>query len=424
MFCPARWPAPSSRPRLVLQRIHEPPAAQHPLFSRSPSCSHSPRPRPLSSRSSSIWSAPRPVPAAIPQAKHSSSLALSAPVSATALPNRSIPVPDGGPDRPLQHRMEVAQRAHILWDIENCAVPSGTSPPQVVRQLRNLILGRKETLINIIAIADLELMNRAVKTALGDCGVALQNVSSRRPSAADNAILCELMKISFFQKPPHSIYLISGDRDFGSCLSFLESVQYHVVLIHPPRISDALRYCVRELIPWSEIAVPSTTKLTTTCSATDTSGDEVQISHTRVDYKVESVSTRSATDTTTSPSHGHSRISSGPSKMHAAATPLAESLIECDYPTARASPPKAAALDPLVGLVPSTLHFSVSTGTALGLLTERSLPRAQTEELLKTTCVDDRGQLPSSTVVKDGTASRSKGKTEAQASIELSSTEV
>ncbi|KAJ3093696.1 hypothetical protein HK100_006447 [Physocladia obscura] len=61
------------------------------------------------------------------------------------------------------------------------------------------------------------------------------------------------MKNIYFHKPPHSIFLISGDRDFSKTLNFLESVNYSVTLIHSNKISDVLRYSVRDTILWSSL---------------------------------------------------------------------------------------------------------------------------------------------------------------------------
>ncbi|KAI8894067.1 hypothetical protein BC833DRAFT_250122 [Globomyces pollinis-pini] len=63
----------------------------------------------------------------------------------------------------------------------------------------------------------------------------------------------ELWKYSYFNRPPHNIFLVTGDRDFSKVLSFLESVQYNVVLIHSPVISEVLRHSVSETIPWLEL---------------------------------------------------------------------------------------------------------------------------------------------------------------------------
>ena len=99
--------------------------------------------------------------------------------------------------------------------------------------------------------------------------IVLHNVSTERStSAMDVAILGELLKITYFTKPPHSIILISGifsfqlkfikimligDRDFSKVLSFLESVQFHVTLLHSCELSDSLRFSVRETIRWVDV---------------------------------------------------------------------------------------------------------------------------------------------------------------------------
>ncbi|KAJ3211235.1 hypothetical protein HDU82_006328 [Entophlyctis luteolus] len=143
--------------------------------------------------------------------------------------------------------------ASVFWDHENCAIPKDTRGFVVVRRIKDLLLSRNLTLTNIIAVGDASKMNAQTKLELEESGVVLQNISSGKPSAADIAILNEIMKNIYFHKPPHSIFLISGDRDFSKTLNFLESVNYSVTLIHSNRVSDVLRYSVRDTILWSSL---------------------------------------------------------------------------------------------------------------------------------------------------------------------------
>ncbi|KAI8833956.1 hypothetical protein BJ741DRAFT_610618 [Chytriomyces cf. hyalinus JEL632] len=100
-------------------------------------------------------------------------------------------------------------------------------------------------------MGDTAQLNPTVRADLEESGVSLINVSSSKESAADIAILTELMKTVYFVKPPHEIILISGDRDLSKALHFLESVKYSVTLIHNNMITDVLRHSVRETIHWS-----------------------------------------------------------------------------------------------------------------------------------------------------------------------------
>ena len=57
----------------------------------------------------------------------------------------------------------------------------------------------------------------------------------------------------FFHKPPHSIVLISGDRDFSRILNFMESVHYDVIMIHSSQISEVLKHTVTNRLLWREL---------------------------------------------------------------------------------------------------------------------------------------------------------------------------
>lgn len=153
------------------------------------------------------------------------------------------------------------QSATVFWDFENCPVPRGMRGYQVVRKLKDyIVVGRKLQLANIIAIGNTSQLSENCKEELEsivylitDSGVAIQHISSGKPAAADVGILGEIMKFIYFHRPPHSIFLISGDRDFSKILNFLESVHYHVVLVHSPTISDVLRYSVNDCIAWRDL---------------------------------------------------------------------------------------------------------------------------------------------------------------------------
>ncbi|KAJ3022648.1 UNVERIFIED_CONTAM: hypothetical protein HDU68_009011 [Siphonaria sp. JEL0065] len=158
----------------------------------------------------------------------------------------------------------------VFWDFENCAVPTSkqkawmhqqhsltanadTRGFVIVRRIKDYLCSKNLQLTNILAIGNISRMSSVVKLDLEESGVVLQNISSGKPSAADIAIMGEIMKITFFHKPPHAIILISGDRDFSKVLNFLESVNYSVTLVHSNNISDVLRYSVRDTMLWTSL---------------------------------------------------------------------------------------------------------------------------------------------------------------------------
>ncbi|KAJ3363771.1 hypothetical protein HDU91_002859, partial [Kappamyces sp. JEL0680] len=88
---------------------------------------------------------------------------------------------------------------------------------------------------------------------LEQSGVNLHHIGSGKESAADIGILGEIMKLIFFTKPPHAIYLISGDRDFSKILHFLDSLHYDLTLIHNPQVSQTLVHSVNKSVLWKDL---------------------------------------------------------------------------------------------------------------------------------------------------------------------------
>ncbi|KAJ3124376.1 hypothetical protein HK100_011255 [Physocladia obscura] len=141
----------------------------------------------------------------------------------------------------------------VYWDIENCACPASIRGILIVRRIKDFLKSKNLVLLEIRAIGDISKINAVSQTELQESGVVLQNVSSGKPNAADISILGEIMKLIYYRRPPHTIVLISGDRDFSVVLNFLETVGYRVILIHSKQISDVLRMSVRETIQWTEM---------------------------------------------------------------------------------------------------------------------------------------------------------------------------
>lgn len=142
----------------------------------------------------------------------------------------------------------------VFWDLENCGLSSGGPRGfEVVRRIKDLARERGVSLTNIVVVANLERISPTIKLDLEESGVVLQNVSSGKPSASDIGILAEIVKVVYHFRPPHWIFLISGDRDFSKVLSFLDGCHYRVVLIHPPKVSPILLHAVAEHIAWTDL---------------------------------------------------------------------------------------------------------------------------------------------------------------------------
>ncbi|KAJ3107626.1 hypothetical protein HDU97_003620 [Phlyctochytrium planicorne] len=168
----------------------------------------------------------------------------------------------------------------VLWDIENIAVPSGLRGEDVVRKLKRLVLNpnhglppsnehlahhkrtpsshdetlrQRRYLKDIIAVCSIDRLNPGLRTQLQDSGVVMQDCASGKPSAADMAIMVELLKFTYYTKPPFRIYLISGDSDFAKIVHQLDHFGYEVVLIHQSRVPTVLLTAAAESYYWSDV---------------------------------------------------------------------------------------------------------------------------------------------------------------------------
>lgn len=66
--------------------------------------------------------------------------------------------------------------------------------------LKQFIQQRDWELRNISAIGNISNLNNQQKNELEECGIVMQNISSGKASAADIAILGELLKLTYFNK--------------------------------------------------------------------------------------------------------------------------------------------------------------------------------------------------------------------------------
>lgn len=122
---------------------------------------------------------------------------------------------------------------------------------QAVRLIKDFILGKGLSLTQIVAIGTANSISNQSRSELEDCGVSVQQVA--KGQLCDTSILHELIKIVYFYRPPHSIVLISGDRDFSKILNFLDQVHYHVVYVHAKDMSDVMQFSITDRTSWWDL---------------------------------------------------------------------------------------------------------------------------------------------------------------------------
>ncbi|KVI10788.1 uncharacterized protein LOC112507620 [Cynara cardunculus var. scolymus] len=137
---------------------------------------------------------------------------------------------------PQQNRNGSDGPIAILWDMENCPVPSDIRPEDVAGNIRMTL--RVHPIINgavtmFSAYGDFNAFPRRLREGCQRTGVKLIDVPNGRKDAADKAILVDMFLFALDNPPPSSIMLISGDVDFAPALHILGQRGYTVILVIP-----------------------------------------------------------------------------------------------------------------------------------------------------------------------------------------------
>ncbi|KAL8554525.1 hypothetical protein ACS0TY_002639 [Phlomoides rotata] len=158
-----------------------------------------------------------------------------------------------------QSRSSLHGPVAILWDIENCPVPSGVRPEDVAGNIRMAL--RVHPVIDgavsvFSAYGDFNSFPRRLREGCQRTGVKLIDVPNGRKDAADKAILVDMFLFALDNPPPSSILLISGDVDFAPALHILGQRGYNVILVIPSGtgVSSALSNAGRFVWDWPSVA--------------------------------------------------------------------------------------------------------------------------------------------------------------------------
>lgn len=192
----------------------------------------------------------------------------SSTTSALALPSEgsdqrmtSNPNPNPNPSQPTHHQYQSSLLGNvaILWDIENCPVPSDVRPEDVAGNIRMAL--RVHPVIDgavtmFAAYGDFNAFPRRLREGCQRTGVKLIDVPNGRKDAADKAILVDMFLFALDNPPPSSIMLISGDVDFAPALHVLGQRGYTVILVIPSGtgVSSALSNAGRFVWDWPSVA--------------------------------------------------------------------------------------------------------------------------------------------------------------------------
>lgn len=141
----------------------------------------------------------------------------------------------------------------ILWDIENCPVPSDVRPEDVAGNIRMALRVHpviKGAVMMFSAYGDFNAFPRRLREGCQRTGVKLIDVPNGRKDAADKAILVDMFLFALDNPPPSSIMLISGDVDFAPALHILGQRGYTVVLVIPSGVGVSSALCNAGKFVW------------------------------------------------------------------------------------------------------------------------------------------------------------------------------
>ncbi|KAL0348351.1 UNVERIFIED_CONTAM: hypothetical protein Sangu_1062900, partial [Sesamum angustifolium] len=131
---------------------------------------------------------------------------------------KQMEVSNTNPSRPPLHHIWSSSQGPvaILWDIENCPVPSDVRPEDVAGNIRmalrvHPVIDGAVTMFS--AYGDFNAFPRRLREGCQRTGVKLIDVPNGRKDAADKAILVDMFLFALDNRPPSSIMLISGDVD-------------------------------------------------------------------------------------------------------------------------------------------------------------------------------------------------------------------
>ncbi|KAK3022558.1 hypothetical protein RJ639_047496 [Escallonia herrerae] len=170
-----------------------------------------------------------------------------------AISNTSSPQP-----HVQQNQNTLQGPVSILWDIENCPVPSDVRPEDVAGNIRMALRVHpviKGAVTMFSAYGDFNAFPRRLREGCQRTGVKLIDVPNGRKDAADKAILVDMFLFALDNPPPSSIMLISGDVDFAPALHILGQRGYTVILVIPSRVgvSSALSNAGRFVWDWLSV---------------------------------------------------------------------------------------------------------------------------------------------------------------------------
>ncbi|CAM6041279.1 unnamed protein product [Sphagnum compactum] len=140
----------------------------------------------------------------------------------------------------------------ILWDIENCPVPGEVNTEDVAGNIRYALRDHPQigAVTMFSAYGDFNHFPRKVREGCQRTGVNLIDVPNGKKNAADKAILVDMLLFALDNRPPSTIFLITGEVDFAPALHKLGQRGYMVVLVVPDGVGVSSALCAAGNYVW------------------------------------------------------------------------------------------------------------------------------------------------------------------------------
>lgn len=157
-----------------------------------------------------------------------------------------------------QRRSSTDGPVAILWDIENCPIPSDVRPEDVAGNIRMAVQLHPAItgpVVMFSAYGDFNAFPRRVREGCQRTGVKLVDVPNGRKDAADKAILLDMFLFLLDNPRPATIVLISGDVDFAPALHVLGQRGYTMIVVIPSGVfvNSALSSAGKFVWDWQSI---------------------------------------------------------------------------------------------------------------------------------------------------------------------------
>eukprot|EP00873_Tetraselmis_striata_P041729 jgi/Tetstr1/461993/TSEL_007065.t1 len=147
----------------------------------------------------------------------------------------------------------------VFWDIDSCSVPNNGADDAAAAaaSVRDFAI-QYGKICTFSAFGDFSRMPSGAPRSLQQLGVSTLDLASARREAADKAIIVELCFFAVANKPPATVVLITGDRDYSDALQRLKQHRYRVLVFSMAGCSrDSLIFASedRRLYDWPTLAL-------------------------------------------------------------------------------------------------------------------------------------------------------------------------